>query len=116
MKRLILLGIVMAALCLPVFAAKNSEVFTLAWSVKLGETELPAGRCQVTWTAESGSQVQLTIKTSDKKSITVPATLVEGKGAYTAPLTTVVDGVRQLKGFRTKDATITITGGTAGTK
>jgi hypothetical protein len=42
--------------------------------------------------------------------------MVEGKGAYTAPLTTVVDGVRHLKGFRTKDATITLEGGTVGGK
>ena len=116
MKRVCLLGILIASMCLPVFAAKTSDTFDLPWKVTLGDAELPAGRCEVTWTEPSGSQVQLTIKASDKKSVTVPATVVEGKAAYTGPVTSVVDGVRYLKGFRTKDATITIDGPGAGTR
>jgi hypothetical protein len=110
MKRLFVLGVVLASLCLPVLAAKNSQVFSLPWSVRLGDAQLPQGRCDVSWTEASGTQVQLTIKAEDKKTYTVAATFEPGKPTYVGPVTTVVDGVRHLKGFRAKDGTITIEG------
>ena len=110
MKRVFVLGVVLMSLCLPVLAAKNSQAFSLPWSVRLGDAQLPEGRCDVSWTEASGTQVQLTIKAADKKAYTVAARVEPGKTAYTGPVTTVVDGVRHLKGFRTKDATITIEG------
>jgi hypothetical protein len=116
MKRLLVLGVLMACLCTPVLAAKNSEKFDLPWKVTIGETQLPAGRCVITWTEPSGTDVQLTITGADKKAITVPAKLVPGKAPQTGPMTSEVDGVRQLKGFRTKDATISIEGAPGATK
>jgi hypothetical protein len=116
MNRLLVLGVLVACLCTPLLAAKDAEKFDLPWSVKVGDTQLPAGRCVITWTEASGSEIQLTIKGADKKAVTVPASLVQGKGAQTGPVTSVVDGVRHLKGFRTKDATITISGAHAETK
>ena len=111
MKRLVLLVVVMASLAVPAMAASNSQVFALPYSVRLGDVQLPGGRCEVTWAEASGSQVQLTIKTSDKKTVTVPARVTpEPKTTYIAPVTSEVDGVRHLKGFRTKEATIAIEG------
>ena len=115
MKRAFLFVMLMGLLALPAFAAKNSETFTLPWSVQIGDVQLPEGRCEVTWSEAFGTQVQMTLKGEGKKTATVNATVVQGKTTYTGPVTTVVDGVRQLKGFRTKDATFTFVDG-AGTK
>ena len=116
MKRLLAFGVLMACLCTPVLAAKNSEKFDLPWKVTIGETQLPEGRCVITWTEASGTDVQLTIQGADKNALTVPAKLVPGKAAHTGPMTTQVDGVRRLTGFRTKDATITIENAPGATK
>ena len=117
MKRLVLLlGVLVAALSSPLLAAKNSEKFELPWNVVLNGVQVPAGQCEVTWTEPSGAGVQLTIKTADKKTVTVRASEVEGQGQYTGPVTSVVDGVRVLKGFRTKNSTFTIDADQVGTK
>ena len=116
MNRWLALGVLVACLCTPVLAASNSQKFDLPWNVRIGDVQVPAGRCVVTWNDASGSDVQVTIKGADKKEVTVPAKMVPGKGAQTGPVTSVVDGVRHLKGFRTKDATITIEGTQAATR
>ena len=108
MKRLVLLGVLVTALSSPLLAAKNSEKFDLPWNVVLAGVQVPAGQCEVTWTEASGADVQLTIKTADRKTVTVRASEVEGKAEHTGPVTSVVDGVRILKGFRTKNSTFTI--------
>jgi hypothetical protein len=72
--------------------------------VSVGDTQLPEGRCVITWTEPSGTDVQLSITGADKKAVTVPTKLVAGEGAHTGPMTTEVDGVGHMRGFRTKDA------------
>ncbi len=104
MKRVVGLGLLLASLSLPVLAAKNSHVFSLPWDVRVGDVQLPHGRWEVSWTEPAGSQVQLTITTEHKKSITVPATVTPGKQTYVGALTSEVKGVRYLTGFQTKDA------------
>ena len=116
MKRLVLLGVLVAALSSPLLAAKNSEKFDLPWNVVVGGVQVPAGQCEVTWTETSGAGVQLTIKTADKQTVTVRASQVEGQSPYTGPVTSVVDGVRSLKGFRTKNSTFTIEANEVATK
>jgi hypothetical protein len=116
MKRLVLLGVLMTALSSPLLAAKNSEKFDLPWNVVLDGVQVPAGQCEVTWTETSGTDVQLTIKTADKKTVTVRAIAVEGKAEHTGPVTSVVDGVRHLKGFRTKNSSFTIEAEPAATR
>ena len=78
MKRILGLGLFLALSYLPLLAAKNSETFLLPSEVRVGDTTLPEGHCNVTWTDASGSQVQLTIKTEDKKTINIPARDIEG--------------------------------------
>jgi len=68
MKRILGLGLFLALLSLPLLAAKNSETFLLPSEGRVGDSTLPEGHCNVTWTDVSGSQVQLTIKTEDKKT------------------------------------------------
>jgi hypothetical protein len=116
MKRLVLLGVLMTALSSPLLAAKNSEKFDLPWNVVLDGVQVPAGQCEVTWTETSGTDVQLTIKTADKKTVTVRAIAVEGEAEHTGPVTSVVDGVRHLKGFRTKNSSFTIEAEPAATR
>ena len=116
MKRVFVLGVVLLSLCLPVLAAKNSEVFSLPWSVRLGDAQLPEGRCEVSWTEASGTQVLVTIKDEGKKTYTTAATFEPGKPTYIGPVTTVVDGVRHLKGFRAKAGTITLEGAATETR
>ncbi len=108
MKRVLGLGLLLASFALPVLAGKNSQAFLLPWDVRVGDAQLPQGRCEVTWTETSGSQVQLTIKTADKKTTTVPARIVQGKHANVAVLAVKVSGVRHLEGFQTRDATLVV--------
>ena len=48
--------------------------------------------------------MQLTIKTEDKKTITVPARVVEGKQDRTGVITSVVNGVTYLDELHTRNA------------
>src|SRR5271170_144562 len=90
---------------LPLLAAKNSQTFVLPTDVRIGDVQLPQGQCNVTWTEASGSQVQLTIKTEDKKTVTIPARIVEVK-LPEAGVTTIVDkGVSYLQDFHTTKET-----------
>ncbi len=103
MKRVLGFGLVLALFSLPLFAAKNSHVFTLPSGSRIGDVQLPAD-CLVTWTEASGSRVQLTIKTKDNKTITVPARVVQEKRSEARALTSVENGVRRVKEFQTKEA------------
>ena len=105
MKRILGLGLFLALSCLPLLAAKNSETFLLPSEVRVGDTTLPEGHCNVTWTDASGSQVQLTIKTEDKKTITIPARVIEGKQVGGGVETAVSNGVTYLLAFQTANAT-----------
>ena len=108
MKRILGLGLLLALSSLPLLAAKNSETFLLRSEVRVGDTTLPEGHCNVTWTDASGSQVQLTIKTEDKKTITIPARVIEGKQLGGGVETAVSNGVTYLLAFQTANATFII--------
>ena len=97
-------------------AAKNSQTFYLSTDVRAGNAQLPRGTCEVTWSTPSGSQVQLTIKTEDKKTVTVPARMVEGKQDRTGTFTNVVDGVTYLVELHTKNAKFVFDNGTQASK
>lgn len=107
MKRILGLGLLLALFCLPLLAAKNSQTVLLPSAVRVGDVQLPQGYCQVTWTEPSGSQVQLTLKSADKKTVTIPARLVQEKGKVGVS-TFVKDGVTYLQELQTKDARFVI--------
>jgi len=111
MKRILGLAVVLWMFCsLPLLAAKNSQTFFLATDVRIGDVQLPQGQCNVTWTEASGSQVQLTIKTEDKRTVTIPARMVEVK-LYEVGVTTFVDkGVTYLQDFHTTKETFILPG------
>jgi hypothetical protein len=97
-------------------AAKNSQTFYLSSDVRAGNVELPRGICEVTWSTPSGRRVQLTIKTDDKKTVTVPALMVEGKEDRAGVVTTVVNGVTHLVELHTRNATFVFESGTKASK
>jgi hypothetical protein len=74
----------------------------LPTAVRVGDFQLPQGHCEVTWTEPSGSQVQLTFKSSDKKTVTIPAHVVQEKGKVGVS-TFVKDGVTYMQELQTKD-------------
>lgn len=104
MKHILRLGLILALFTTPLLAAKNSQVFDLPSDVRAGNAQLPQGSCAVSWTGTPGSEVQLTIKTSDRKTTTIPARMVEGKQVSVGVVTFVVNGVTYLQEFQTKTA------------
>jgi len=97
-------------------AAKNSQTFYLSSDVRAGNILLPRGICEVSWTIPSGSRVQLTIKTDDKKTVTVPAVLVEGKEEKSGLVTSVVNGVTYLVELHTRSAKFVFENGAAASR
>jgi hypothetical protein len=85
-------------------AAKNSQTFYLSSDVRAGNVQLPRGICEVSWSTPSGSRVLLTIKADDKKTVTVPALMVEGKEDREGVVTSVVNGVMYLVELHTRNA------------
>jgi hypothetical protein len=104
MRRILGVALLFMLSSVAVIAAKNSQTFYLPTDVRAGSVQLPRGICEVTWSTTSGSQVQLTIKTEDRKTLTVPARMVEGKQDRTGAVTSVVNGVTYLKEFHTNNA------------
>src|ERR1700747_3692103 len=96
--------------------AKNSQTFYLSSDVRTGNVQLPRGICEVTWSTPSGSRVQLTIKTDDRKTVTVPALMVEGKEDRAGVVTSVVNGVTYLVELHTRDATFVFEKGAESSK
>ena len=99
MKRILELGLLLMVSSVPLFGAKNSYVFLLPADVRVGNVQLPKGHCSVTWSQTSGSKVQLTIKTEDKKTITIDAREVEGKPGDIGVVTFVDNGITYLVEF-----------------
>lgn len=116
MKRISGIALLLALFSLPLFAGKNSQEFSLPSNVRVGDAQLQEGRCTVTWTQATGSQVQLTIKTENQKTITVPAQLVEGNQGAVAVQTYVSNGVTYVKEFDTKNARFVVQETAAGSK
>lgn len=104
MKRMLGFGILLALFSLPLLAAKSSQVFLLPSEVRIGDNHLPEGHCTVTWSEMTGEQVQLTIKTEDNKTITIPAKLIVGKQRDVGVETAVVNGITYLLAFHSPDA------------
>jgi hypothetical protein len=88
----------------PLLAAQDFRTFYLASAARVGNVELPRGICEVTWNRASGSRVKLTIRTEDKRTLTVTVRKVEGKQDQTGVVTSVVHGVTYLRELHTKDA------------
>jgi hypothetical protein len=97
-------------------AAKNSQTYYLSSDVRAGNVQLPRGICEVTWSTTSGSRVRLTIKTDDKKTVTVPALMVEGKEERSGVVTSVVNGVTYLVELHTRNAKFVFENGTEASK
>jgi hypothetical protein len=89
-------------------AAKGSQTFYLSTDVRVGNDQISRGICEVTWGEASGSNVQLTIKSEDKKTITVPAHMVEQKQTKSGLTTSVVNGVTYLEELHTTKASFRI--------
>ena len=101
-----MLGLVLLSILISVslMAAEAPQTFYLAAAARAGKVQLSRGICEVTWKAVSGSQVKLTIKTENEKTVTVPARMVEGKQDETGVVTSVVNGITYLEELHTKDA------------
>ncbi len=97
-------------------AAKNSQTFYLSSDVRAGNVQLPRGICEVTWGTPSGSRVRLTIKTDDKRTVTVPALMVEEKDDRAGVVTSVVNGVTYLVELHTRNAKFVFENGTETSK
>lgn len=110
MNRILRLGLLLMLSSVAVFAAKNSYTFYLSTDVRAGDVQIPRGICEMTWAEASGSQVQLTIKTEGKRTITVPARMIEAKYHEAGTLTSVVDGVTHLQEIYTRNARFIIEG------
>ena len=102
MKRILGLGLLLTILAMPLLAkTKNSHVLLMPSDVRVGDTQLPQGRYDVTWSEAKGSEVQLTIKTADKKTITVPARVAQNSERDFSVETSVVNGVKCVTEFHT---------------
>jgi hypothetical protein len=108
MKRFLGLGFLLALFSIPLLAAKSSQVFLLPSDVRVGDVELPEGHCTVTWTDMTGPQVQLTIKTADNKTITIPAKVIAGKQREIGVETFVANGVTYLLAFHSPEGTFIV--------
>jgi hypothetical protein len=104
MKRNVEVGLLMMLLSVPLFGAKNYQVFLLPADVRVGNVQLPMGQCSVAWSQTVGSKVQLTIKTRDKKTITIDAREIEGKPGSIGVVTFVDSGITYLEEFDTATA------------
>ena len=112
MKRILGLAVVLWMFSsLPLIAAKNSQTFHLFTNAQIGDVQLPQGDCNVTWTEASGSQAQLTIKEpGNKKTVTIPARMVEVKRRDVGVTTFVDNGVTYLQDFHTMTETFILPG------
>ena len=116
MRRVVGFALLFILCSVTLTAAKNSQTFYLSSDVRAGNVELPRGICEVTWITTSASRVQLTIKTDDKKTVTVPAHMVEGKEDRAGAVTSVVNGVTYLVELHTRTAKFVFDNGTEASK
>ena len=111
MKRLLSFAIVLSSLCIPAFAAKNSQTITLNNPTTVGSTKLPAGEYKLSWTG-TAPEVQVTIEQKNAKNpatVTVPAKLVTEKHDRTTLTTNSQAGALILQSIQLKDATVNFT-------
>lgn len=110
MKRLSQLGLLSIWFALPLFATGTSWVFSLPADSQIGSTHLPRGRCDVTWSATSGSQGMLIIKPEGKPPVNMLAHVIQVRHADAGVTTFVDNGVTWLQDFHTRDETFIISG------
>ena len=116
MRRILGFALLFILSSVTLMAAKNSQTFYLSSDVRAGNVQLPRGICEVTWSTTSGARVQLTIKTDDKKTVTVPALMVEGEEDRAGVVTSVVNGVTYLVELHTRKAKFVFENGTESSK
>jgi hypothetical protein len=104
MKRILGLALLFVLSSVALSAAKNSRTFYLSSDVRAGGILLPRGICEVSWGVPAGSLVQLTIKTDDRRTVTVSARMVEGKQERTGAVTSTVNGITYLNELHTDNA------------
>jgi phenolic acid decarboxylase len=94
----------------PLASAKNSQGFSMAVDVRVGDLQIPRGQYNVTWTEPSGSQVVLTLKADGKKPITFPARLIVEKHTEVGVTTFNENGITYLQDFHTTRQTFILSG------
>lgn len=104
MRRIVWLALLLLVSSGVLAAAENSQTFYLSSEVRAGNVKLPRGICEVTWSTPSGTQVHLTVRTDDQKTVVLPARMVEGKQERSGVVTTVVNGVVYLVELHTRNA------------
>lgn len=114
MKRILAFGLLFMLSSVALFAAKNSYTFYLSNDVLAGTVQIPRGQCEMTWNEAPGKQVILTIKAQGKKTLTVPARMVDEKRDRPGMSTSTVDGVTHLQEIDTRNARFIIEGAANG--
>jgi hypothetical protein len=111
MKRSFVLALIVSALSIPSFAAKNSQSITLADTTTVGSAKLPAGEYKLSWTG-TAPDVQVTLEQKNvgkPVTVTLPAKLVTEKHDRTQLTTATKDGASTLQNVQFKDMTLTFT-------
>ncbi|WP_263358549.1 hypothetical protein [Acidicapsa ligni] len=116
MKYILGFALLSVLISVPSMAVEAFQTFYLATAVRAGKIELPRGICEMTWKTVAGSQVKLTIKMEDERTVTVPARMVEGMQHETGVVTSVVNGITYLDEFHTKNAKFIIRNKVHGSK
>jgi hypothetical protein len=116
MRRMLGFALLFTLSSVTLVAAKNSQTIYLSSDVRAGNVQIPRGICEVTWITTSGSRVQLTIKTDDKRTVTVPAHMVEGREDRPGVVTSVVNGVAHLVELHTRNAKFVFENGAVASK
>jgi len=109
MQRFIGFAILLVLSSVPALAVKNSQNVSLAETVKVGTTQIPAGDYKVTWTG-SGSSAQVTLAHGGKTLVTVPAKVVEEKNNHTGITTNTVGGVNVLESIELNNLSLVLEG------
>ena len=104
MRRILGFALLSILFSATVMAAQNSQTFYLATAARAGNTELPRGIYEVTWSAPLKSRVTLTIKTEDERTFKILSRVIEGKQDRTGVVTSVVNGVSYLQELHTSNA------------
>jgi hypothetical protein len=109
MKRSFVLALIVSALSIPSFAAKNSQTITLADATTVGTTKLPAGEYKLSWTG-TAPDVQVTLEQKNvgkPTTVTLAAKIVTEKHDRTQLTTSSRDGASTLQNVQLKDYTLT---------
>lgn len=107
MKRFFLCAAMLALVSASAFAAKNSDKITIARTVTVGTTQLPAADYKVTWSG-TGSNAQVTL-THGKSVVTVPAKVTEQKNNTNSLVLVDDNGTANLIGMDLSNVTVEFT-------